>query len=462
MEENLSKALSTIRWIRNTFAPINKLHPELLASNTTFVDNPLGENRDCADIQFVCATVCRHWRNSLLAFPRIWSSIDTMNSRHLEFHLARSKKAPLHVSYGWPTPGHTVFEQKNIPERHRFRSLLIPIRSETCPGVTLSLVEPSESLRTLDVWVIHQPCSVTADRMGTISRFAPNLTVLKLHDITTNLSSLGFPALVKFTFRTTVPDIQTPDAADLIEFLRHSPLLEDLDLDLPESFKVDTSPGTAMLTQLKSVVFNGSSTPKNSISVKILPYLILPKQSITVDMQTRARAFSLEISVLQLGNAVLSEQPITGAAIHIKDAPTGFFGHISICGERGNWIGLNHVRVLNVAGNPLSRLRNWFDPVGLTPLRGIQTLTLGLLDFPSDKYQCIEVLRAFLRELDQVRVLIIYNVNVSLVRRVLHPSDGTVLLPLLEVIKIHPYGPPTLARCVAYDKGKCGILVLKG
>ena len=72
------------------------------------------------------------------------------------------------------------------------------------------------------------------------------------------------------------------------------------------------------------------------------------------------------------------------------------------------------------------------------------------------------MLRAFLRGLDQVRVLDLYNVNVSLVGRVLHPSDGAVLLPLLEVIKIYPHGPPALARCVAYDKGQRSIHVLKG
>ena len=458
------EALSTIRWIRNTFAPINKLHPELLASITTFVDDPSGENRDCADIQFVCATICRHWRNSLLAFPRIWSSIDTANSRRLKLYLARSKKAPLHVSYGWTTP-YAVFEQNIVPERHRLQSLSIPICNEVYPEITRSLAEPSESLRTLDMRVVRQPYSIAADKMGTISRFAPNLTVLKLHDITTNLSSLGFPALVKFTFRTTAPDIQTPDAADLIGFLRHCPLLEDLDLYLPESFKVDTSPGTATLARLKYAVFNGSPTPNNSISVNILPYLMLPKQSITVDVQTKARAFSPGtsplLSVLQLRNAILSQQSITGAVIHIKDAPTGFFGHASVCGEHNNWIGLNHVRVLNIGGSPFSRLGNWLDPVSLAPLSGIQTLTLGLLDFPSEEEQYIEVLRAFLRGLDRVRVLNTYMVDVSLLARVLKLSDGAVLLPLLEVIKFHTYGPPELTRCVAYDKGECGILVLK-
>ena len=388
-----------------------------------------------------------------------------MNSRHMKLYLDRSKKAPLHVSYGWTT-SYTAFEQKIIPERHRLRSLSIPICSEAYPEITRSLAEPSESLRTLDVWMIRQPFSIAADKMGTISRFAPNLTVLKLHDITTNLSSLAFPALVKFTFRTTAPDIQTPDAADIVEFLKHSPLLENLDLYLPESFKVDTSPGTATLARLKSAVFNGSSTPSNSISVNILPYLILPKQSITVDVQTKARVFSPEtsplLSVLQLGDAVLSQQSITGAAIHIKDAPTGFFGHASVCGERNNWIGLNHVRVLNIGGSPFSRLGNWLDPASLTPLSGIQTLTLGFLEFPSEEEQRIELLRAFLRGLDQVRVLNTYMVDVSLLASVLKPSNGAVPLPSLEVIKFHPYGPPELTRCVAYDKGKCGILVLKG
>jgi len=466
IEEDLSKALYIARSIRNTLAPINKLPPELLAAITTFVDDPFRRTADCANLQFFCATVCRYWRNSLLAFPRIWSSVDTTNSRHMNLYLARSKEVPLHVNYGWMTrPG--VFEKNIIPERHRLLSLSIPLDGAPHQYVAQSFLEPAESLRMLDMWMAHQQFPISATLMATISRFAPNITVLQLHDITTDLSSFKFPTLTKLTFHVTTPTIWNPNAAGLVRFLKHSPFLEELDLRLPECFKADASAGTVALAHLKSAAFNGHSIPKNkSIGVSVLPHLVLPNQSITLDVQTRTRAFSSDtspfISVIQLGDAVLPRQSITAATIHIKDDPSGFFGHISICGEHNNWIGLNHVRVLNLGTGPLSRLRNWLNPLNLAPLHGIQTLTLGLFEFTSVEDQCVGVLWSFLRELNQVRVLNIYKMNVSLVARLLQPSDRILLFPLLEELRFRTCDPPELARSVAHDKCKWSAAMLKG
>lgn len=72
------------------------------------------------------------------------------------------------------------------------------------------------------------------------------------------------------------------------------------------------------------------------------------------------------------------------------------------------------------------------------------------------------MLRTFLQGLDQVRVLNIYKMDVSLVARILEPSGGTVLLPLLEELKLHTYNPPELTRCVVYDKGTQQVVLLKG
>ena len=315
------------------------------------------------------------------------------------------------------------------------------------------------------MWTVHHQFPIPTVTMEKISQFAPNITALRLHNITTSLAYLKFPALVKLTFRVTRPGFQNPDAADLVKFLERSPNLEELDLRLPEGFKSDTPTGTVVLTHLKSAVFNGSSTRGYTVDVDVLPYLVLPDQSITIDVQARPRAFSSYtkplLSVIQLGVAVLPRQSITAAKIHIKDDPSGFFGHISICGERNNWIGLNHFRALNIGKCPLSRLRDWLDPVCLARFHGIQTLTLGLFKFASDEEQCVEVLRTFLRGVDQVRVLDIYRVEVSLVARMLEPSDTTVILPLLEELRLHPYDPPELTRSDAHDNGTWHVALLK-
>ena len=358
---------------------------------------------------------------------------------------------------------HGAFEQHVIPELDRLLSLSIPLGSGPHQDVTRSLLGSAESLRTLDVWAVHQQLTFPVAVTEAISRFASNITVLRLHDITIGLSSLEFPTLTKLVFRVTTPAVKNPDPADLVEFLKHSPILEELDLRLSESFRGDATAGTVVLARLKSAVFNGSLAPESkTIDINVLPYLVLPKQSITVDVQTRARAFSSDTSplpsVIRLGDTVFPRQSIGAAAIYIKDDPFGFFGHIGICGERDNWIGVNHARVLNLGKGSLSRLRSWLDPLNLAPLHGIQTLTLGLFEFASDEEQCAGVLRACLQALDQVRVLNVYKMNLSLVARLLQPSDSAILFPLLEELKLYPYDPPELTRSVAHDGGKWNAL----
>lgn len=466
IDRDLAKAFFTIRYIRNTFAPINKLPPELLASITTSVEDPFGGTVDSPDLPFFCTSVCRYWRNSLLASSAIWSSVDTTNSRHLKLHLTRSKKAPLHVKYGWLTPP-GVFEQHIIPECHRLQSLSIPLGYQSIWAVSKSLVEPSESLMMLDMWMAHDMFPVPADILKAISRFAPNITVLRLHGVTANVSSFQFPALVKLTLRVPECCYGGPSPADLVNFLKHSPVLEELDLRLPDysSDGVSPSAGTVELVHLKSAVFNGYFS-RNSAHVIGLPYLILPKRSITVDVQATDCARPSDplplFSVIPLGDTLFPRQSITAAVIHIRSSPIGFFGHASICGEHDNWIGLNYVQTPDPTNGILQRMRSCFDPVNLTPLRGIQTLTLGFCEFASDEEQCIEVLRTFLRGLDRVRILKVYMMNVSVLAHILYPSDGVVPLPSLEELELHTHNPPELNRCVALDEGKRNAIMLQG
>lgn len=427
------------------------------------MDAPLDGTSGRADSQIRCSAVCRHWRNSLLSFSGIWSSVDTTKPSQMKLYLARSREAPLHVNLGWTT-SLDVFEQHILPERHRLRSLSIPFQSDSDSHqvVTQSLVGSAKSLNTLNMWMSDHPFIIPAATLEGISRFAPNITVLKLYNIFANLSSLKFPSMIKLTFRITRPDMSRSGTKDLIQFLGHSPNLEELDLHLPEGFGVGMPTDTVTLRHLKFAVFNGFATTNEPVRVEVLSILGLPKENLTVDVQTRARALpsyiSLSLSAIRLMDTIFPQQSITAAAIHIKDDPNGFFGHISVCGERNNWVGLNHVRILNTGGSPFSRLGIWLDPVRLAPLRGIETLTLGLLKLPKSPagagWLSTEVLRTFLRGLDQVRVLNIYKMNVPLVARILRPSDCEVLLPSLEELRIHTYDPPELTRCVEHDKGR--------
>lgn len=328
------------------------------------------------------------------------------------------------------------------------------------------------------MWMAHEEFSVPAGIMKAISRFAPNLTVLKLHEITTSLSSLEFPALIKLTFCLTVHVYPNLVASDLVNFLKHSPDLEILDLRLPDNFEASPSAGTVELLRLKSAVLNGSLFEQNksvlfngrpslmrnkSVRVNGLPCLVFPNRSITIDVQITTRPHPSDgpplLPVIHLGDTIFPRQSITGAVFHFKDDPGGFFGHVGICGEHDNWIGLNYVQTPDLGEDFVYRFRTWFNPICSARLRGIQMLTLGLFEFGSDEEQCIEVLRTFLQELYQVRVLNVYGMGLSLLARILHPSNVVIPLPSLEELKLHTYNPPELTRCAAHGEGKRTLVV---
>ena len=104
----------------------------------------------------------------LLAFPGIWSSVDTTNRHHLKFYLARSKKVLLHVNYGHRIPPGT-FEQYIIPERCRLQSLSIPLSDATHREVAQSLSGVAESLKALDLWTVFHTFPVPVTTMETIT-----------------------------------------------------------------------------------------------------------------------------------------------------------------------------------------------------------------------------------------------------------------------------------------------------
>jgi len=104
----------------------------------------------------------------------------------------------------------------------------------------------------------------------------------------------------------------------------------------------------------------------------------------------------------------------------------------------------------------------WFDPLSPVPLHEIQMLTINLLELMSSEEQCADVFRAFLKAwLDQVRASNVHNVNASLVVWLLQSSDAMVLPPLLEELKLGPYGPPELTGLLhTTRRGTVGPLYL--
>jgi hypothetical protein len=69
---------SKICGLRNAFAPINDLHPEILAVIFQFlIDDRNRHASQRSRYRWISAThVCHYWRNAALSFPSLWSTID--------------------------------------------------------------------------------------------------------------------------------------------------------------------------------------------------------------------------------------------------------------------------------------------------------------------------------------------------------------------------------------------------
>ena len=261
--------------IRNSFAPINKLPPEILALIATFFE----PGRQLIDV----TAVCRYWRAALLSFPRLWGRITCSNELLFKTYLERSKAVPLEVrlprslsrslaslvphtsrlaSLTVSVTGPSTFEQlarhlnKQIPTLHEF-SIVV------CSG-TGELKIPADinndhflhvrTLRLVQVSSLRAPC--VFPRVTELEWIARSRSFMPLLEMLAELPALerveitfqGFYTPLTHAHLVTLPNVQRMSLhctdgkiPDLLEFLK-LPSLTSLVVDgvqnLPQSFSI--------------------------------------------------------------------------------------------------------------------------------------------------------------------------------------------------------------------------------
>lgn len=104
LKETVGDLYRYIDSLQNHLAPIHWLPPEILCS---IFESAYDENMDYTADAFRFSHVCQQWRNTAIAFPRLWSDV-IIDTRPAEAHaecLRRSLKAPLSVSIRIPVGG---------------------------------------------------------------------------------------------------------------------------------------------------------------------------------------------------------------------------------------------------------------------------------------------------------------------------------------------------------------------
>ena len=161
-------ALRSIGVIRNAFAPINTLPLEILAhifSMLIFDDQvpkaflPDLSVREQPHAWIAVTHVCRHWRETAMAFPFLWSTIDSDSALAALAFLNRSAASSLRVylrdaAYGSrysPSLERARFMQSIAHHSDRFLELHIQPQFRYGSKILQALSRPAPHLKSLSV-----------------------------------------------------------------------------------------------------------------------------------------------------------------------------------------------------------------------------------------------------------------------------------------------------------------------
>jgi len=222
MELEAKHALSTIHSSMNTFPKINRLPPEVLALIPYFLT-------DHKDLVFT-THVCRHWRNTIIASPPLWSSLDneTIHKDLVAAYIDRCGGTPLDVNFSSDSDKNTSFLKKIILHSSHIHRIRIPfVPWYHIAEISDGFETPLPLLRDVDLNIGYDLSPPPFERPFLAG--ATNLLSLRLSDYNINSGTLLhfiIPTLTHLSLLFSEPRI--PMVGELLEFFRNSPLIEDL------------------------------------------------------------------------------------------------------------------------------------------------------------------------------------------------------------------------------------------
>lgn len=224
MELDAKHALSTIHVSMNTFPKINRLPPEVLALIPSF----LTSHKDLV----LTTHVCHHWRNTIIASPSLWSSLDneTMHVDLLAAYMDRCGDTPLDVSFSSELVKYIPFLEKVVLHSSHIRTICFPCAPWSyIVKISDAFDTPLPLLRDVDLKICRGASLPEFQRPFLAG--ATNMLSLHLFDHNAQSGTLLhfiIPTLTHLTLSFNDPRI--PGVGEILELLRTSPLIEDLQI----------------------------------------------------------------------------------------------------------------------------------------------------------------------------------------------------------------------------------------
>ena len=258
LEQEALEVLSLIRSVKNSFAPINRIPPEVLSLIPDYCD----DDEDDADQDLIVFThVCRGWRNMFISRSSLWTQLDFKNVEKTRTYIQRSKSSSLEV-YLEKDEDDTYLDDAFFlvtPHIHRIKS--ITIVADVLPDAMRYFYCHAPLLEELDIQLnsTYAPVLDCALFNGDLS----SLRQLYLGGVITHLPWKNLANLTNFDLRACRPghDFVTR----LLDFFENAPLLRTITLEHSIPWSSD-APSERLVTLPNVVVLSiGAMLPHSPL-----------------------------------------------------------------------------------------------------------------------------------------------------------------------------------------------------
>jgi hypothetical protein len=228
LEQEMSGVLTLLRSTRNTFAPINRIPPDVFSLIPDY-----WEHRHAEQDIIALTHVCRGWREIFTSRSSLWTHLDCKNAEKTRVYIEHSGSLPLKISL---THSRYISRYNDalllaVPHTNRLGSLTIHVPSDILPSLFDYFPFPAPLLEELEVLL-----KAGSTRPGSVipSTIFPDhlspLRKLSLAGVVTDLPWRNLSNLRVFEFRH-FPEIVDPlFMTQLLDFFESAPLLRKITL----------------------------------------------------------------------------------------------------------------------------------------------------------------------------------------------------------------------------------------
>ena len=425
LQSEASDVLSLVQGLRNLSSPVGRLPGEVL-------EQILAVRALERDL-LVASHVCRHWRDTLMSSPCLWTRFQCIDVARTLQYLVRSESVPINVIADFNSDIQAVIALKSTTDR--FGSLTLRLQPFDLLQAFRHLATPAPALERLEISATAHRGEGPAFRPTIPATFlggsTPALKSLYLHGINTKLTFSEFPALTRLTL---VTNMQVFDMSELFRVFTSAGLLEEVSVQFSgPTAAIPGSQGVIRLPRMKKLAFS------NTVGE-------FPKRLLALLIMSSVEEIKLEISLPGEDTRTIQDfLPAQNFPHLLKvdslklDVP---HAHCNIqFGGPGGVISIHALRSGSREQNDgfQSHWLNSLEPMSIVDVRD---LTLRSY-YPEESLDRCPAFKS-LKTLDGLRSLVVERCNNTIVIEALSPAKkGSILFPHMESLTFQLITEPT-------------------